>query len=72
MSNESFWLVWNENGHAPTFKHPSRQHADDEAIRLARQVKGQKFVVLASVNAWVVDDLKHIDMRDYNDDGIPF
>ncbi len=44
-----FWLVWNESGHAPTFKHDSEESARREAERLARNNPGQQFHVLQVV-----------------------
>jgi len=41
-----FWLVWNETGHAPRFKHTSAVSAEREALRLATTYPGQTFVVL--------------------------
>ena len=38
-----FWLVWNENGHHPMFKHPSQEAASTEAARLASENPGQQF-----------------------------
>lgn len=45
--DEQFWLVWNEAGHAPTFKHKHPESAEKEAERLARLYPGQSFHVLA-------------------------
>lgn len=41
-----FWLVWNEDGHVPMFKHASRKDAEAEASRLARENPGDQFHVL--------------------------
>ena len=43
---EHFWLVWNERGHAPTFKHGSPESAMREAERLAVLQPGDEFHVL--------------------------
>jgi hypothetical protein len=51
MNNEAFWMVWNENGRAPTFKHPSHASANTEAERLAKLIPGERFVVLQAVGA---------------------
>lgn len=66
----SFWMVWNPEGRAPTYRHTSEGSAKTEAERLARANPGQTFVVLESVCARRVDDMICIDMR--ADDGIPF
>lgn len=41
-----FWLVWNENGQAPRFKHPNLAAAEGEAARLAQENPGSSFHVL--------------------------
>jgi hypothetical protein len=41
-----FWLVWNEEGSAPRFKHPTQDAAQAEAARLASENPGSKFHVL--------------------------
>lgn len=41
-----FWLVWNENGYPPMFKHPSQEAANTEAARLASENPGTQFHVL--------------------------
>lgn len=58
MSNATkFWLVWNDGGHAPTHKHLSERDAKREAERLARKVRGQRFVVLEAVEACCVTEV---------------
>lgn len=42
-----FWLVWNEYGRSPTFKHPYKEDAEGEAARLALANPGSEFHVLA-------------------------
>jgi len=42
-----FWLVWNENGRTPCYKHQTSGSASREAERLAAANPGQTFVVLA-------------------------
>lgn len=46
---EKFWFVWNPDGYAPTYRHPSLLAACTEAERLALKAPGQTFVVLESV-----------------------
>ena len=41
-----FWLVWNPQGRAPTFRHDSEQSAIDEASRLATSLPSNEFFVL--------------------------
>jgi hypothetical protein len=52
-----FWVVWNEDGGSPTFKHPDYASARKEAQRLARIAPGQRFVVLAAAVSFVKRDL---------------
>lgn len=47
--NESFWMVWNENGGRPAYRHASRAAANTEAERLAKLNPGERFVVLQAV-----------------------
>jgi hypothetical protein len=44
-----YWVVWQENGDRPTYRHPTPDLAENEALRLARQMPGKTFVVLAPV-----------------------
>lgn len=64
-----FWLVWNENGHAPTFKHASATSARTEAERLARLNPGATFHVLALAGSCVKRD---VDWTDALADEMPF
>lgn len=50
----SFWFVWTKTGRVPRFAHDTLEGAQQEAIRLARQHPGQKFIVLEATNKfWV-------------------
>lgn len=53
-----FWLVWCEEGGAPTFKHPTHNSACREAERLARQVPGKRFHVLERIASCVKVDVQ--------------
>lgn len=44
-----FYLVWNPNGRLPQFRHESRESAEVEAARLAREHNGQTFFVCAPI-----------------------
>lgn len=55
---DAFWLVWNEAGHAPTFKHETEHGARKEAERLARKQPGSRFHVLALIGSCVKDDVR--------------
>lgn len=52
-----FWCVWAENGGAPTIKHADFGTAKREAQRLARNIPGQRFVVLAAAVAFQKQEL---------------
>lgn len=58
-----FWMVWNPQGYNPTREHETLESAQREAERLARQCRGQNFVVLESVEVVTVDDVKRTDLR---------
>lgn len=49
MTQNAFFLVWNERGNQPMFKHDSFESAHREARRLAAQQPGDEFHVLMSV-----------------------
>ena len=68
----AFWLVWNPQREAPTRQHHTKRSAEIEAERLARLNRGQRFVVLQSVNERVVDDVQVIAHVAQDDDGAPF
>ncbi|WP_151721023.1 hypothetical protein [Acinetobacter ursingii] len=53
---QNFYLVWNEQGSSPTFKHQSYESAEIEAERLAKQNKGEKFHILESFCTLEVPD----------------
>lgn len=56
-SAPSFWMVWNPSGRSPTVRHPDPASAKQEAERLARQERGQTFVVLQSIGECRVRDI---------------
>lgn len=76
MELTKFWFVWNPQGNAPRYRHGSKASADTEALRLARQHRGQQFIVLkavggaASVDA-PIEPIAFVS-GDLNDDDIPF
>lgn len=71
MSDSAFWLVWNVNGAAPTYRHATGDSAVKEAERLARLNPGETFAVLQSVCARSVNNMQKTDLRPTIDD-IPF
>ena len=64
-----FWLVWNDRGGAPTYKHDTEQSARNEAERLARINQGQSFHVLRVVGTAARNDIA---WTQYHPDEVPF
>ena len=62
-------------GGTPTFRHPTKQSAQHEAERLARNNPGQEFTVLESLATVVKNDLQWV-LNDLDgsetDEGVPF
>ena len=72
MSTErQFFCVWGTDPscHIPRFRHDNYWGAENEAMRLARENPGKRFVVLKSQVAFEVSDPLH---RVEFDDDIPF
>lgn len=67
-----YWLVWRENGAAPTKQHPGPVEAEQEAKRLAELNRGEAFVVLCPIARVMVPTPIVIERFDAGDDGIPF
>lgn len=44
-----FFMVWTKRGHKPRFTHASYEAALAEAIRLAGEHPGEKFIVLKAI-----------------------
>lgn len=68
MQEERFYLVWAENGGAPTVKHGSFDAALAEAERLARKSPGREFHVLE----WRSACMKPVDIVWRGDAPLPF
>lgn len=72
MTNENettFWLVWNPaSPKTPRYRHASRESADIEAFRLAREHPDQAFYVMEWVGGTFLKQLKPQEP----DNGIPF
>jgi hypothetical protein len=71
MTGTSFWLVWNESGYPPRYRHDTEDGAVREAERLARTNPGQSFYVLEAVAIRIVDSMQRINLRGGSDD-VPF
>ena len=63
-----FWMVWRNDGHAPTKEHGSEREARKEAERLATSNPGVRFYVLKAVGA--VESVKPVQWIPLQD--IPF
>ena len=71
---KKFWLVWNSKGNAPRVQHSSREFAENEAARLARENPGQNFIVLKAVGGSGSSPakLRNIKFVNIGRDGPPF
>lgn len=60
-----FWMVYRDDGHAPTYRHLTKENARREASRLAGDNPGKKFFVLAAVDVLTspVGPVESIKMR---------
>lgn len=67
-SPKAFWMVWRENGPAPTKKHATRAEAEKEAMRLASFSPGSRFVVLVSQTA-VVQPKRPVEVTYFRGEG---
>ncbi len=66
---DTFYMV---KGDGPTnFRHETREDAEREARRLARENPGTPFFVLVAIGGFVKDDLHSIQLR-IREDEIPF
>jgi hypothetical protein len=67
----TFFMVWNPNGRAPTYKHESYKAAVTEAERLSRLCPGESFYVLQAVSITKKTDVETVKLVG-PDDEIPF
>lgn len=68
----SFFMVWNPVGRAPTHRHPDIASAQTEAKRLARANEGHEFYVLAAVGRAQFKVVNYEDIPISADELIPF
>lgn len=66
-TEEKFWLVWRENGSAPSYRHLTHESAKKESERLARLERGVHFHVLENMGSTVSSDVRWSPAQD-----IPF
>lgn len=64
-----FWMVWGENGGAPSVRHSSPELAQREAERLAKVAPGQKFYVIEAKKVAVKTDTLTFELHE---EEIPF
>lgn len=69
---KGFWMVWNEQGSAPSYKHDTEESAKDEAERLARANPRHRFVVLRAIGAVIKTELTWWRFDSAADDDLPF
>lgn len=65
-------MVWNPNGLAPAFQHASKEGAEQEATRLARQVPGSMFIVLEAIGGFAVEKPAPPPVRRFNASELTF
>lgn len=64
-TDQTFWLVWNPRGHAPTVQHDCEEKAVAEAQRLARTNPGHEFYVLMAQMKYVKADVQCVRLEPY-------
>ncbi|WP_144154488.1 hypothetical protein [Paraburkholderia sp. BCC1885] len=73
QTEKAFWLVWSPTGvRPPKYRHATERSAVTEAERLAREHRGQLFVVLEATVARRVDDMQRTTFTRDSRDEIPF
>lgn len=72
---DNFWMVWDPQGRAPTYKHGSFMEARAEAARLAGRNPGHDFHVLENCGHATKNDIVWVGKRgnaNSLDDDLPF
>ena len=67
-----FWLVWRSGGSAPTYKHFTKEAAENEAARLALKEPGLVFFVVKAVSGFHADIPPINTVKLIKGDDIPF
>lgn len=67
-----FWLVWRSGGSAPTYKHFTKEAAENEAGRLAGNEPGAVFFVVKAVSGFQADIPAINTVKLIKADDIPF
>lgn len=63
MDDLAFWMVWNPQRHALTYRHEQKRDAVMEAEKLARMNPGEQFFVLEATELRMVDDMKRVTLE---------
>lgn len=58
-------MVWNPSRNPPTYQHPDRLSAINEAERLARLNPGDEFYVLAATDLRCVDNMQRVELQSF-------
>jgi hypothetical protein len=66
-TRDEFWMVWNETGSPPKYKHKTYGAAETEAKRIARLAPGSTVIILKAVAGFKMCDLQQIEFA-----GVPF
>jgi len=66
-----FYMLYMENGSAPTYKHNSLTSAENEAERLTKMT-GNKVYVLTTIKSFQEKRIDVVDCRPPSDDNLPF
>lgn len=72
LMNEAFYLVWNPKTGYTQFRHKTRAEAQKEAERMAKNNRGEEFIVLAPLSSSKVVDVETVGFRYTGEDDIPF
>lgn len=64
MRNEKFWVVWQPESGAPTYRHDSLESAQREAERLAEASQTREFYVLEAMSVSKKVTVQTVDLRD--------
>lgn len=63
-TKDQFWLVWNENGSTPKYRHTIRANAEKEAERIARLAPGSEVFVVQAVASFKLTDIERTEYAD--------
>ena len=67
MQTQTFYLVWNPDGHAPTHRHHALSFAEIDAARLARLHPDTAFFIMKVIGGVIYDlplTLSNIEIND--------